>query len=124
MGLRGRPLAATQRLLRRRRRGRGARRRLARGRRRSTARRRGRRRGTMTVRVRNAEPGDAAVLVALANAVGAEPEGWLLTDSAWRSASDERRYLRAVRRHPDAAVLVAEDGGDVVGRLSISRDPH
>ena len=78
----------------------------------------------MTLRVRAAEPGDAAALVALASSVGAEPEGWLLADSHWRSIPDERRYVRAVRRHPDAALLVAEVEGNVVGRLSIVRDPH
>jgi RimJ/RimL family protein N-acetyltransferase len=78
----------------------------------------------VSVRIRAAEPRDAAELVALASAVGAEPEGWLLADSNWRSVPDERRYLRAVRRHPDAALLVAEDQGKVVGRLSIVRDPH
>jgi RimJ/RimL family protein N-acetyltransferase len=78
----------------------------------------------MTVAVRSAEPGDAAALVALADAVGSEPEGWLLSDSSWRSVPDERRYLRALRRHPDGTVLVAEVDGEVVGRLSISRDPN
>lgn len=78
----------------------------------------------MSLRVRAAEPRDAADLVALASAVGAEPEGWLLADSHWRSVPDERRYVRAVRRHPDAALLVAEVDGTVVGRLSIVRDPH
>jgi RimJ/RimL family protein N-acetyltransferase len=76
------------------------------------------------MRIRAAQPGDAAELVALASAVGAEPEGWLLADSRWRSVPDERRYVRAVRRHPDAALLVAEVEGKVVGRLSIVRDPH
>jgi RimJ/RimL family protein N-acetyltransferase len=76
------------------------------------------------VRVRAAEPGDAAALVALASAVGAEPEGWLLADSRWRSVADERRYIRALRRHPDGALIVAEADGMVVGRLSIVRDPH
>ena len=42
----------------------------------------------------------------------------------WRGVGDERRYLRAVRRHPDAAVFVAEDDGLIVGRLSLSRDAH
>ena len=70
------------------------------------------------------EPDDAAVLVALADAVGSEPEGWLLSNAAWRSVSDERRYLRALRRHRDGTVLVAEVDGEVVGRLSISRDPN
>jgi RimJ/RimL family protein N-acetyltransferase len=74
--------------------------------------------------VRPAEPGDAGALVALASAVGAEPGGWLLSDATWRSVSDERRYVRALRRHPDGAVLVAEDAGAIVGRLSLARDPH
>ena len=74
--------------------------------------------------IRPAEPADAAALVALASEVGREPGGWLLTTETWRSATDERRYLRAVRRHADAAVFVAVDGGQVVGRLSVARDPH
>jgi putative acetyltransferase len=74
--------------------------------------------------VRPAEPGDAAELVALSAAVAAEPGGWLLTTDAARSIVEERRYLRAVRRHPDAAVFVALDGDEVVGRLSVARDPH
>ena len=74
--------------------------------------------------VRGAEPGDAAGLTALAAAVAAEPEGWLLDEQARRSVADERRYLRALRRHPDGAVLVAEVNGGLVGRLSIARDPH
>jgi RimJ/RimL family protein N-acetyltransferase len=78
----------------------------------------------MNVLVRRAEPGDAAALVALASAVGAEPEGWLLADARWRSVADERRYIRALRRHPDGALLVADADGVVVGRLSIARDPH
>jgi len=48
----------------------------------------------------------------------------LLTTDTWRSVSDERRYLRAVRRHVDAAVFVAVDGDEIVGRLSVARDPH
>jgi RimJ/RimL family protein N-acetyltransferase len=78
----------------------------------------------MTIRVRPAEAGDAAALVALAAAVGAEPEGWLLTGSRWRSVADERRYVRSLRRNADAALLVAEARGELVGRLSLSRDPH
>jgi RimJ/RimL family protein N-acetyltransferase len=79
----------------------------------------------VNVRIRAAEPGDAPGLVALASAVGSEPEGWLLADSHWRSVADERRYVRAVRKHPDAALLVAEEQGNtVVGRLSVVRDPH
>jgi RimJ/RimL family protein N-acetyltransferase len=76
------------------------------------------------MKVRPADPRDAALLVALAESVGSEPEGWLISDSRWRSVADERRYLRAVRKHPDAAVFVAEDERGIVGRLSIARDPH
>jgi RimJ/RimL family protein N-acetyltransferase len=73
--------------------------------------------------VRPAEPGDAAALVALANAVSAEPEAWLIS-TGWRGVAEERRFLRAVRRHPDAAVYVAELDGELVGRLSLARDQH
>jgi putative acetyltransferase len=76
------------------------------------------------IEIRAAEPGDAAALVALAAAVGREPGEWLLTTEVWRSAAEERRYLRAVRRHADAAVFVAVDQGEIVGRLSVARDPH
>ena len=57
--------------------------------------------------IRRAEPGDAQALVELASEVSSEEGAWLLTTAAWRSVADERRYLRAVRRHPDAAVYVA-----------------
>jgi RimJ/RimL family protein N-acetyltransferase len=79
----------------------------------------------VTFVVRHAEPRDAAELKELGDAVAAEPQGWLATRNGWRSVSDERRYLRAVRRYPHAAVFVAEaEDGRVVGRLSISRDQH
>ncbi|HEX2110533.1 MAG TPA: GNAT family N-acetyltransferase [Gaiellaceae bacterium] len=78
----------------------------------------------MSVRIRRAEPADAAALVELARAVGGEPEGWLVTNGDWRTATDERRYVRATRRSPDAAVFVAESSEGIVGRLSIARDPH
>jgi RimJ/RimL family protein N-acetyltransferase len=74
--------------------------------------------------VRPAEPADAQGLQELGDAVGSEPEGWLVTTNGWRSAADERRYLRAIRRYPNAAVFVAEDGGRIVGRVSIARDQH
>ncbi len=74
--------------------------------------------------VRRAEPADAEGLKVLGDAVGAEPEGWLVTTNGWRNISDERRYLRAIRRYPNAAVFVAEDNGLIVGRLSIARDDH
>lgn len=76
------------------------------------------------IRVRRGEPADAAALVNLAEAVGGEEERWILSSQGWRSISEERRYLKTVMRHPDAAVFVAEDEGAVVGRLSLSRDPH
>jgi RimJ/RimL family protein N-acetyltransferase len=76
------------------------------------------------IEIRRARPDDAAALVALGTAVGREPEAWLLAADGWRSVGEERRYLRALRRHPDAAVYVAADGETVVGRLSLARDPH
>jgi RimJ/RimL family protein N-acetyltransferase len=74
--------------------------------------------------IRPAGPSDAAGLVALARDVAAEPEGWLVSSEGWRTVSEERRYLRALRRHPDAAVLVAAAPEGVVARLSVARDPH
>jgi RimJ/RimL family protein N-acetyltransferase len=79
---------------------------------------------TGSFHVRHAELGDAAALVELAQVVGAEPEGWLISNGDWRTASEERRYLRAIRRSPHAAVIVAETVDGLVGRLSIARDPH
>ena len=75
----------------------------------------------MTFVVRHAEPRDASELKELADAVAAEPEGWLATSNGWRSAADERRYLRAVRRYPHAAVLVAEAED---GTLAAAGDPR
>ena len=76
------------------------------------------------ITIRPAEPGHAQPLVELAREVGSEEGAWLLTTAEWRSVADERRYLRAVRRHPDAAVYVAEDEGRIVARLSLARDIH
>ena len=80
----------------------------------------------MSFRVRPADPSDADRLARLADEVSSEPEGWLISIAGeWRSASDERRYLKALRRYAHAAVFVAErDDGEIVGRLSIARDPH
>jgi RimJ/RimL family protein N-acetyltransferase len=74
--------------------------------------------------IRRATPADAADLVALARAIGSEPERWLITASDWRGVGDERRYLRSIRRSPHAAVFVAEAPHAIVGRLSVARDPH
>jgi len=76
------------------------------------------------ISVRRAEPGDAGQLVALAEAVGREGGRWMLATDRWRPVGEERRYLKACRSHPDAAVFVAEEDGRVVARLSLSRDPH
>lgn len=80
----------------------------------------------MSFRIRQADPADAEQLARLADAVSSEPGGWLISVAGeWRSAGDERRYLKALRRYPHAAVLVAErDDGELVGRLSVGRDPH
>ena len=80
----------------------------------------------MDYAIRHADSSDADQLTRLAEAVSGEPEGWLISIAGeWRSAGDERRFLKALRRYPHAAVLVAERGdGTLVGRLSIGRDPH
>ena len=78
----------------------------------------------MSVAIRPARPEDAAQLVELGSAVGAEDGAWLLTTDGWRSVADERRYLRALKRYPHAAVFVAEAAEGIIGRLSIARDPH
>ncbi len=78
----------------------------------------------MTVLIRPARPEDAATLVALGASIGREPEAWLLNTDGWRTVAEERRYVRALRRHPDAAVFVADEDGAIVGRLSVARDPH
>ena len=76
------------------------------------------------ITIRPAEPGDAQALVELGSTIGQEDGSWLLTTEEWRSVPDERRYLRAVRRHRDAAVFVAVEGGRPIARLSLSRDVH
>jgi putative acetyltransferase len=76
------------------------------------------------IEIRRAESADAEQLVELGRAVGSEPQGWLIAVSGWRSVADERRYLKAIRRYPHAAVFVAEDDGVLVGRLSLARDQH
>jgi RimJ/RimL family protein N-acetyltransferase len=77
--------------------------------------------------VRPADPGDAEALTRLAEEVSGEPEAWLISaNGEWRSVGDERRYLKALRRYPHAAVFVAERAADgaLVGRLSVARDAH
>ena len=81
---------------------------------------------TADFKVRPADPSDAEALTRLAEAVSAEPEGWLISSNGeWRSVGDERRYLKALRRYPNAAVFVAErSDGAIIGRLSLARDTH
>jgi RimJ/RimL family protein N-acetyltransferase len=76
--------------------------------------------------IRHADPSDAEQLTRLADAVSSEPQGWLISIAGeWRSAGDERRFLKALRRYAHAAVFVAERAdGTLVGRLSVGRDPH
>ncbi len=74
--------------------------------------------------IREAEPGDARQLVDLAQAVGREPGAYLLTTESWRGVVEERRFIKSLRRNADALLLVVEDGGAIVGRLSVARDPH
>jgi RimJ/RimL family protein N-acetyltransferase len=74
--------------------------------------------------IRPARPHDAEALVSLAKEIGTEPEAWLISVDDWRDTGAERRLLRALRRHPDAQVFVAEGSSGIVGRLSVGRDPH
>ena len=76
------------------------------------------------IRIRLAEPTDAEQLVELAQGVGRESGDYLLTTDTWRGVTEERRYVKAVRRSGDAAVFVVDDGSRIVGRLSLARDPH
>ena len=63
----------------------------------------------MSFRIRQADPSDAEQLARLADSVSAEPEGWLISVAGeWATAGDERRFLKALRRYPHAAVFVAE----------------
>jgi RimJ/RimL family protein N-acetyltransferase len=81
---------------------------------------------SLSFHIRAADASDAEALTRLAEAVSGEPEAWLISSSGeWRSVGDERRYLKALRRYPHAAVFVAEgEDGVVVGRLSVARDQH
>lgn len=76
------------------------------------------------LRIRRATPADADAVSRLAREVSAEPEGWLLTLGTWRSTHEERRAIRLLRRHPDAALFIAETPEGIVGRLSLTRDSH
>ena len=76
------------------------------------------------IRIRDAEPGDARQLVELAQAVSRESGAFLLTTDTWRGVAEERRFIRSLRRNPDALLLVGEDVGMIVARLSAARDTH
>jgi RimJ/RimL family protein N-acetyltransferase len=78
----------------------------------------------VTWTIREARPDDASPLVALAAAISSEPEGWLISTDGWRGVGEERRYLKALRRYPHAAVFVVVDDDELVGRLSLARDVH
>ena len=69
--------------------------------------------------VRPATSRDAQALVDLGRGVAGETELWLTYN---RSAADERRNVKRVRRDPNAAVFVAEIPSGLVGRISIARD--
>ncbi len=69
--------------------------------------------------VRRAVPADANALAGLGRAVAGEDQLWLTYE---RSASDERRNIKSMRRDPNVAVFVAETPAGLVGRLSIARD--
>ena len=73
--------------------------------------------------VRPARPGDAAALVALAEAVGARAGGLAdLRRAAGAASATSAATCSAVRRHPDAAVFVAErDGRDRRPPLALAR---
>src|SRR4051812_9566856 len=124
MGVRPPPLARPQPLLRRGRGSRDPRRRDTGRGRRPAARRPRRRRRVSEITIRRAVPSDAEGVVELARAVSSEPERWLISAGTARGVGDERRYLRAVRRSPHAAVFVAVAPEGIVGRLSVARDPH
>jgi RimJ/RimL family protein N-acetyltransferase len=69
--------------------------------------------------VRRAVPADANTLASLGRAIAGEDQLWLTYE---RSAADERRNIKSMRRDPNVAVFVAETPAGVVGRLSIARD--
>ncbi len=72
--------------------------------------------------VREARPGDAGELHRLRAAVADEPAAaW---DPPAGGEREERRRIVRFRESGDGAVLVAEAGGGVVGRLDVVRDAH
>ena len=61
------------------------------------------------VRVRQAQPADAAALVELAEAVGSEPEGWLISESRWRRRNLYFGGVSAVEVGTGATLAAAGD---------------
>ena len=125
-GLRRRALAAAEPLLRRRGRGRAPRRREPRRRRRSAPRRPRRRRRSERLQ-RPARPRRATRRRSSRwhSAVGGRAGG--MADRGRRRGAASPRSgatCKALRRHPHAAVFVAEAADAIVGRLSVARDPH
>jgi hypothetical protein len=55
--------------------------------------------------------------------VGAEP-GWLIADDSWRGVADERRYLEGDPQASTRRGVRGRGGQEIVGRLSVARDPH
>jgi [ribosomal protein S5]-alanine N-acetyltransferase len=73
--------------------------------------------------IRPASTRDAAALAALLTDVAGEPNAPLLATGRIRPR-DERRRVRQTNRSDDAALLVAERDGELLGRIDIWRDPH
>ncbi len=77
------------------------------------------------LRVRPAVPGDAAALVALAAPSPPSRRAGCSPTRRWRSAGEERRYIRAVYAPPRRGACSSPSStATIVGRLSLMRDPH
>ena len=71
-------------------------------------------------KVRPAEPSDAEALVLLAEAVTAEPEGWLISaNGEWRSVADEAA-LKGCKT--DKCKVVFRTGPKICGAIALTAD--